>query len=57
MGTPEYITVDAAAKVYSVSPITIRRWLNASRLTKYRIGHAVRVDLDELHRVAAGGDA
>lgn len=57
MSAPTYITVDAAAKVYSVSPITVRRWLNAGRLTKYRIGHAVRVDLNELHRVAAGGDA
>lgn len=57
MTTPTYITVDAAAKTFGVSSMTIRRWLDLGRLTKYQIGHAVRVDLNELHRVAAGGDA
>jgi excisionase family DNA binding protein len=46
-----YLTVVDAAGFASVTPQTIRAWINAGKLTRYRAGRALRVHRDELERL------
>jgi excisionase family DNA binding protein len=43
-----YITVKDAAEAAHVDPNTIRRWMTAGKLTKYKIEGRVLVDRAEL---------
>lgn len=45
-----YLTVNEAADVARVKPNTVRRWMTAGRLTKYKIEGRVLVDEAELRR-------
>jgi excisionase family DNA binding protein len=45
-----YLTVNEAATVARVKPNTVRRWMTAGRLTKYKIEGRVLVDAAELDR-------
>lgn len=48
-----YITVKQAAEAAHVDPNTVRRWLTAGKLTKYKIEGRVLVDQAELGRKIA----
>jgi len=48
-----YITVKQAADAAHVDPNTVRRWMTAGKLTKYKIEGRVLVDADELDRKIA----
>lgn len=48
-----YITVNQAAETARVQPNTVRRWLTAGKLTKYKIEGRVLVDAGELERKIA----
>lgn len=48
-----YMTVKDAAEAAHVDPNTIRRWMTAGKLTKYKIEGRVLVDADELNRKIA----
>ena len=42
-------TVQDVADRFQVTPITVRRWIAAGKLTAYRIaGRSIRLDLDEV---------
>lgn len=43
-----YLTVKQAAAVAHVDPNTVRRWMTAEKLTKYKIHGRVLVDASEL---------
>lgn len=43
-----FITVNQAAAAAHVDPNTVRRWMTAGKLTKYKIEGRVLVDADEL---------
>lgn len=46
---PRLVATGVAAKRYSVSNQTVRRWIAAGRITAYRVGpKLIRVDLDEI---------
>ncbi|MEU0265759.1 helix-turn-helix domain-containing protein [Nocardioides sp. NPDC006303] len=45
-----YVTVKDAAAYVSVDIKTIRRHIASGQLTGYRIGRAIRIDLEELER-------
>lgn len=44
-----YLTVKQAADIAHVDPNTVRRWMTAGKLTKYRIEGRVLVDAAELN--------
>jgi excisionase family DNA binding protein len=45
------ITLAEAAATYAVSARTLRRWIDAGRITAYRVGpRMIRLDPDELDR-------
>ena len=44
----KYMSISQAAEYVGVSPITIRRWIDAGKLPRYQIGRVVRVDAAEL---------
>lgn len=47
--TPNYVSIQAAADLFEVSPRTIRRMIGRGELTGYRLGpRAIRIDLNEL---------
>jgi excisionase family DNA binding protein len=48
-----YMTVRQAADAAHVDPNTIRRWMTAGKLTKYKIEGRVLVDQAELDRKIA----
>lgn len=55
----EYLSVADAARVAAVTPQTIRAWMTAGRLRRYRAGRELRVrrtELDELLAAAPAGD-
>lgn len=43
-----FMTVKQAADAAHVDPNTVRRWMTAGKLTKYKIEGRVLVDADEL---------
>lgn len=45
-----YLTVDELAQALSVSPRTIIKWRQNGRIPAYKIGKALRFDLDEVTR-------
>lgn len=50
------MTIRDAAKTLALSESMIRKLIASGRLTAVRIGRAVRVRVDEIHRlIAAGG--
>lgn len=51
------MTVKDAAEAAHVDPNTIRRWMKAGKLTKYKIEGRVLVDADELNRKIAPAGA
>lgn len=44
----KYLTVKEIAEELSVAPRTIIKWQRAGRIPYYKIGRAVRFDLDEV---------
>ena len=51
---PQAVSARDAARIVGVNERTIRRWIRAGVLPAVRDGAAYRIDLDELHRTAAG---
>lgn len=47
MSSPQLVTVAVAAALCEVWPDTVRQWLNKGKLTRYRFGTGIRVDLVE----------
>lgn len=45
---PEYLSTAEAARIASVTPGTIRRWIREGELTRHAAGAHVRVRRDEL---------
>jgi hypothetical protein len=44
-----FASVQAAATMYDVDPITVRRWISSGLINGYRIGdRLIKVDLDEI---------
>jgi len=44
-----YASVQTAAELLDVDPITVRRWISQGRITGYRVGaRLIRVDLNEI---------
>lgn len=41
-------SVDQAAAMLTVNPVTIRRMVDRGDITAYRVGRLIKVDLDEL---------
>lgn len=61
MSHPErrYVSLQDAAKYVSADEKTLRRQIARGRLTGYRIGRRIRIDLTELDRLmspASGAD-
>lgn len=44
----EYHTVNEAAAILKVHPLTIRRYINQSKLKAYRVGGSVRIAANDL---------
>ena len=45
----DYVTIEEAAEICSVSARTIRNWISQNQLKAYTIGkRLIRIDLDEL---------
>jgi excisionase family DNA binding protein len=44
----EYLSTAEAARIASVTPGTVRRWIRQGELTRYEAGAHVRVKRDEL---------
>lgn len=44
----ELVSIPDVADHLGISPCTVRRLIAAGKITGYRVGHAVRVDLNEL---------
>jgi excisionase family DNA binding protein len=43
------ITVSEVAKIYGVNPLTVRRWIDAGRITAYQIGpNTIRLDAEQV---------
>lgn len=51
----EWLSTAAAARLYGLSPVTIRRWVHAHRLTRYAAGRLLRVSRVELERLVRYG--
>lgn len=51
----EYLTTGAAAKLASVAPGTLRRWIREGRLTGHKAGRVVRVRRAELEQLLRDG--
>jgi excisionase family DNA binding protein len=51
--TADFLTVDGAARLVGVTHWTIRRWLQVSKLTRYKSGQLTFVDREELLAVIA----
>jgi excisionase family DNA binding protein len=47
----EYLTIEAAAAVASVSVSTVRRWLRSGRLAERRVEGVIRIERAELEAV------
>lgn len=47
-GAGEYLSTTEAARIASVTPGTIRRWIREGELTRHAAGAHVRVKRDEL---------
>ena len=45
----QYVSLADAAEMIGCHPKTLRRLIAAGRLTGYRVGRAIRIDLDELY--------
>lgn len=45
-----YLTVDELAQALNVSPRTIIKWRQTGRIPAYKIGKAIRFNLDEVTR-------
>lgn len=61
-GSRRLAALAVAAEVLDVHPRTIRNWIFDGRLTGYRVGRLLKVDLDEVERLArpvvlSGGEA
>ncbi|WAJ32218.1 helix-turn-helix domain-containing protein [Arthrobacter sp. FX8] len=55
---PNFDLIQAGAEKYKTSTRTIRRLIEAGKLTEYRVGRVVRIDMTELDRLFAhGGDS
>ena len=55
---PRWATRTEAAEYASVGLTTLDKWLSQKKLTRYGVGHMVRIDLDEidaLYRANATG--
>jgi len=50
----ELLTVDEAAAVLNVAPVTVRRWIATGRLPALRLGRKLRVRRDALERWGSG---
>ena len=48
-------TVDAVAKVLSVTPACIRRWIFDRKITTVKLGRLVRIPPDEVQRIIQSG--
>lgn len=58
--TDKKLTVAEAAKLYSVHPKTIRRWIAEGRIRAERVGpRLIRIDAEELRKLIEplGGSA
>ncbi len=50
---PQYVSVSEAARLLSVSPSTVWRWIDAAKLLAYRLGgHTLRIRRSDLERLA-----
>lgn len=47
----EYLSTTEAARLASVTPGTIRRWVRSGELTRHEAGARVRIRRDELERL------
>lgn len=47
----EYVSTTEAARIASVTPGTIRRWVRAGELTRHEAGNRVRIRRDELEQL------
>jgi excisionase family DNA binding protein len=54
-GHGELVSTTEAARLASVTPTTVRRWLAAGRLTPRRAGRVLRVDRAELEALLEAG--
>lgn len=49
-----FATVNEAAEYLHVTPVTIQRMFSDQRLTRFKLGGVVRVDLNEVDQRMAG---
>lgn len=49
---PELASLDFAAAYLNLHPRTLRRWVSSGRITGYRVGRLMRVDLREIYALA-----
>ena len=49
------LTVDAVAKVLSVTPACIRRWVFERKIATVKLGRLVRIPSDEVQRLIQSG--
>jgi excisionase family DNA binding protein len=49
------VTVTEAAKALTVSPWTVRKWIDSGRLRRVKIGRRVGLEPSELERLLSAG--
>ena len=54
LSIPKSVTVDELAQACRVSPITIRRRIDAGEIRAFRVGRSVRIPVAELERICDG---
>lgn len=53
---PIAVTVAEAARALGLSTWSVHQLIKSGRLASFRVGRAVRVPVDALHRLASGAD-
>lgn len=51
----QLLTIESAARVLSISPRTLRKWVYERRVSIRKVGRAVRIATSEVERIAEAG--
>jgi excisionase family DNA binding protein len=55
MNTQKLLTVNEAAELLGLAPVTLRCWIGQRRISVVRLGRAVRISQEEISRMIERG--